>query len=68
MDGTACTQDIAITVTSVNDNNPVITSNGVLSIAENTTAVSTITATNADPARAQPLTYSIVGGMDFISL
>jgi pyrimidine deaminase RibD-like protein len=57
------TQDIAVAVTALNDNSPVITSNGVLSIAENTTAVTTVTATDAD-LPAQPLTYSISGGSD----
>ncbi len=56
-------QDMVITVTSVTDNNPVITSNGSLSIAENTMAVTTIIATDAD-LPAQPLTYSISGGAD----
>ena len=44
------TQDIAVTVTAVNDNNPIITSDGggataALNVAENTTAVTTVTAT-----------------------
>ena len=68
-DGTLTdTQAIAVTVTAVNDNNPVITSNGggataAISIAENTTAVTTVTATDAD-LPAQTLTYSITGGAD----
>jgi F0F1-type ATP synthase epsilon subunit len=63
-DGTlTATQDIAVAVTALNDNNPVITSNGMLSIAENTVAVTTITATDAD-LPAQSLTYSISGGAD----
>ena len=62
------TQAIAVTVTPVNDNNPVITSNGggataAVSVAENTTAVTTVTATDAD-LPAQTLTYSIIGGAD----
>ena len=62
------TQAIAVTVTPVNDNNPVITSNGggataAVSVAENTTAVTTVTATDAD-LPAQTLTYSITGGAD----
>ena len=40
-----------------------ITSNGSLSIVENTTAVTTVTATDAD-LPAQAFTYSIVGGAD----
>ena len=68
-DGTLTdTQAIAVTVTAVNDNNPVITSNGggptaAISVAENTTAVTTVTATDAD-LPAQTLTYSIAGGAD----
>jgi predicted outer membrane repeat protein len=68
-DGTLVdTQAIAVTVTPVNDNNPVITSNGgganaSISVAENTPAVTTVTATDAD-LPAQPLTYSISGGAD----
>ncbi len=61
------TQDISVTVTNVNDNPPAISSNGggataAISIAENTTAVTTVTATDADPSAT--LTYSIVGGAD----
>ena len=57
-----------MTVTPVNDNTPVITSNGggataAVSVAENTTAVTTVTATDAD-LPAQTLTYSIIGGAD----
>ncbi|TAL13198.1 MAG: DUF4347 domain-containing protein, partial [Aquabacterium sp.] len=62
------TQAIAVTVTAVNDNAPVITSNGggataSVNVAENTTAVTTVTATDAD-LPAQTLTYSITGGAD----
>ena len=62
------TQAIAVTVTPVNDNNPVIASNGggvsaAISVAENTTAITTVTATDAD-LPAQTLTYSIGGGAD----
>ena len=61
------TQDIAVTVTNVNDNAPVITSNGggataAVNVAENTTAVTTVTATDADAGAT--LTYSISGGAD----
>ncbi len=61
-------QAIAVTVTPVNDNAPLITShagaaNVNLSVSENTTAVTTITATDADRP-AQTLTYSITGGAD----
>jgi hypothetical protein len=66
-DGSATdTQTIAVTVTNVNDNAPVITSNGggataAVNVAENTTAVTTVTATDAD---GSALTYSISGGAD----
>ncbi len=61
-------QAIAVTITPVNDNSPVITSNGggasaAISIAENSTAVTTVTATDAD-LPIQSLTYSISGGAD----
>ncbi|MDP2240501.1 MAG: Ig-like domain-containing protein, partial [Burkholderiales bacterium] len=64
---TTDTQAIAVTVTNVNDNTPVITSNGggataAASVAENTTAVTTVTATDADAGTT--LTYSISGGAD----
>ncbi|MDP1905601.1 MAG: cadherin domain-containing protein, partial [Pseudomonadota bacterium] len=60
-------QAIAVTVTDVNDNTPVITSNGggasaSINVAENTTAVTTVTATDADAGAT--LTYSITGGAD----
>jgi Domain of unknown function (DUF4347)/Cadherin domain/Right handed beta helix region/Laminin G domain len=61
-------QTIVVTVTPVNDNAPVITSNGggataSVSIAENASAVTTVVASDAD-LPAQTLTYSIVGGAD----
>jgi serralysin len=63
-DGTlSSTQAIAVTVTPVNDNTPAITSSATASVAENTTAVMTVTATDAD-LPAQTLSYSIVGGAD----
>ena len=68
-DGTLTdSQAIAVTVTPVNDNNPVITSNGggasaSINVAENVTAVTTVTATAAD-LPAPTLTYSISGGAD----
>ncbi len=60
------TQAIAVTVTNANDP-PVITSNGggataAISIAENGTAVTTVTAT--DPDAGATITYSIAGGAD----
>ena len=60
-------QTIAVTVTNLNDNAPVISSNGggasaAISIAENSTAVTTVTASDADAGAT--LTYSIAGGAD----
>ena len=66
-DGTLTdTQAIAVTVTNVNEM-PTITSNGAgdtaaISIAENTMAVTTVTA--SDPDANTTLTYSISGGAD----
>jgi serralysin len=57
------TQEIIVTVNMVNDNAPMITSVSTLSIAENNTAASVVTAADAD-LPSQPLTYSIVGGTD----
>lgn len=56
-----------VSVTDVNEFTPVITSNGggstaAISIAENTTAVTTVTATDSDGSAA--LVYSISGGAD----
>ncbi len=66
-DGTLVdTQAISVTVSPLNDNSPVITSNGggatvTIAVSENTTAVTTVTATDLDlPSSA--LTYSISGG------
>jgi ribosomal protein S9 len=61
------TQALSVTVTDVNDL-PVITSNGggataSTSVAENSTAVTTVVATDAD-LPAQGITYSITGGAD----
>jgi serralysin len=63
-DGTLnITQNIAITIIPVNDNSPVVTSLNNFSIPENTTAIATLAATDADHP-AEPLTYSITGGVD----
>ena len=56
-----------MTVTAVNDNSPVITSDGggasaSVNVAENATAVTTVTATDADAGST--LTYTISGGAD----
>ncbi|MGE4588028.1 MAG: cadherin domain-containing protein [Acidaminococcaceae bacterium] len=60
-------QTITVNVTDANDA-PIITSNGggtsaAVSIVEDTTAVTTVTATDAD-VPADTLTYSITGGAD----
>jgi uncharacterized delta-60 repeat protein len=57
------TQVIAVTLMAVNDQTPVITSSATANVAENTTVVQTVTATDADQP-AQTLSYSIVGGAD----
>jgi Ca2+-binding RTX toxin-like protein len=59
-------QNLAVTVTNLNDNPPVITSNGgganaAISLAENITAVTTVVASDADGTTP---TYSIAGGLD----
>ncbi len=57
----AVTQDITVTVTNV-DEAPSITSGAAFNVAENTTAVTTVTATDPDAGAA--LTYAISGGAD----
>ena len=64
--GGIATQAIAVTVTNQNEA-PTVTSNGgsdtaAVSIAENTTVVAAVTAT--DPDAGQTLSYAIVGGAD----
>src|SRR4029077_8248651 len=59
---TSLAQSIAVTVTNLNDNTPAVTSDGgganaALSVAENSTAVTTVAATDAD-GTLNPLTYS----------
>ena len=62
-DGTnSVTQIITVTVTDENDNLPMITSPAAASLAENTTTVLTVTATDADAGTI--LTYAIRGGAD----
>jgi hypothetical protein len=61
------TQTIAVTITDLNDTPPTIISNGggataAVSVAENTTAVTTVLA--SDPDVTGVVTYSIVGGAD----
>ena len=61
--GLTNTQSIQVTVTPANDNAPVFTSAATANVAENSTAVLTATATDAD-LPSQTLTYSITGGAD----
>lgn len=60
--GTA-TQNLAVTLTGLNDNAPVFTSPATYNVNENTQSVGTVTATDAD-LPAQTITYSITGGAD----
>ncbi len=57
------TETISVTVTPVNDNNPVIQSGDSISIPENTSFVVNVSATDAD-VPTQPLSYFIAGGAD----
>ena len=52
-------QEVEISVTNINDNNPIITSSGSFTVEENQTAVSTLTASDQDNDN---LTFSISGG------
>ena len=61
--GRTAVQDLSVTVTPVNDNDPVITSSETPSVAENTTAVVSLTATDAD-LPGQTVSFSISGGAD----
>ena len=61
-DGTnTTTQTIEISVTAENDNDPVFTSSDSATVEENTTAVSTVAATDAD---GDEVSYQISGGAD----
>ena len=55
-------QSISVTVTDVNDD-PIITSSSTASVAENQTAVLTVTTTDQD-VPADTITYSLTGGAD----
>jgi VCBS repeat-containing protein len=62
-DGTlTATKAVAVTVTNVNEFAPSISSAATVSVAENQTAVQTVT--GSDPDAASTLTYSISGGAD----
>src|SRR5439155_1690271 len=59
------TQDVTVSLTDVNDNTPQITSSASFSLAENSTAVGTVVATDADGTPANnTVSYSISGGAD----
>jgi hypothetical protein len=61
--GGTATQTITVMVLPINDNRPVITSADAVNVPENTSAVLTVTATDADlPPEA--LSFSIAGGED----
>jgi hypothetical protein len=60
--GTAI-QTINVTVTPVNEHAPAFTLPDVVNVAENTTSVINLTATDAD-LPPQPVTFSIAGGAD----
>ena len=62
-------QDITVTVGNVNDGAPVITSNGggaaaTVNVAENTTAVTDVNASDPDDSEGAGLSYSLSGGAD----
>ncbi len=61
--GGSAIQNIDVTVTAVNDNSPIFSSAATFNVPENTTAVGTMVATDAD-LPAQTVTYSISGGAD----
>src|SRR6185436_14121460 len=61
--GGTTVQDLSVTVTPVNDHSPVFTSSATPSVAENTTAVTTVTATDAD-LPGQTVSFTISGGAD----
>jgi serralysin len=61
--GGSTTQTINVAVTPINDSNPVITSADTVSVPENTTAILTVTATDADQP-PQAIVFSIIGGTD----
>ncbi|MEM7473566.1 MAG: DUF4347 domain-containing protein [Planctomycetota bacterium] len=56
-------QTISVTVDPVNDNSPVFTTPINVSVDENTTAIQTVNATDAD-SPTQTVSYSITGGAD----
>jgi len=61
--GGLATQTISVTVTAQNDGVPVFTSPNTFNVAENTSAIATVTAIDSD-LPPDSITYSIVGGAD----
>jgi transcription elongation GreA/GreB family factor len=62
-DGTnSDTEALVVNVTDTNDNSPIFTSASSFTVAENQTAVGSLTATDADALEA--ITYAITGGAD----
>jgi Ca2+-binding RTX toxin-like protein len=57
-------QNIAVSLTDVNDNAPLFTSSATPSVAENTTAVVDLTTTDPDTIGTNPPAFSITGGAD----
>ena len=55
---------ITVNLTDINDNAPVITTAATQSVAENTTLVAALAATDADTVGTNPATFSITGGAD----
>ena len=60
----SATAAVTVKVTNVNDNDPMITSPATASVAENTTTVLTVMATDADAGTT--LTYAITAGADSV--
>ena len=64
-DGTdATSKTITVNLTDQNDNAPVITTGATQSVAEKTTLVAALTATDADTVGSNPATFTISGGAD----
>lgn len=61
--GGTTVQNIVVTVTGVNDNDPVFTSSATFDRTENSISVGNVVATDAD-LPAQTVTYSLSGGVD----
>ena len=66
MPAMATTQTLTITVTDVNDNAPVFTSSATHAVAEGTTAVTTVTAMDADAGQA--VSFTLTGGADAFNI